>query len=307
MTMSKRYRRTLKQELKWWWMTRVVGLFRVRMKKIVSGGFDATPVPFSFDKKATEIAEPDKEGITVILTAYRRVEFLKEQIASLRKQTKPPSEIWVWCNSSPDQLVDVSLMADRVVVSNTNWLFWGRFALGNLARTGYVAFLDDDMLPQPRWFENCLEMIHQGYDGILGGSGVLLPIEGGYYSKNKVGWNGRHLDEAATVDLVGHTWFMRKEHLQYMWREEPYSCDNGEDILVSYMALKYGGIKTYVPPHPENDQFLWSCRPDFGKIVGRKKVASFKAEGHRNIRSEIVNAYRQDGWQIVEELIASQE
>lgn len=299
--MPKYQTRTLVQRLKWWWETRLLGLFRVRLKKLLYSDQMENVLGLEFDKQAENLSLPDKDGITVILTAYRRVEYIADQITALRNQTHPPSEIWVWSNASPDKLLDLSALADRVIVSNTNWLFWGRFAAGNLARTGYLAFFDDDILPQPRWLENCLDTISQGYDGILGGSGVILPLEGGYSSKNKAGWNGRHNAETTVVDLVGHAWFMRKEHLQYMWREEPESWENGEDIHLSYMALKYGGIKTYVPPHPEGDQSVWSCRPDFGKIVGRKKVATFKTKDHRQTRTQIVDAYRGDGWLIVEE------
>ncbi len=298
--MAEKHKKTLKQKIKWWWDTRVIGLFRVRLANSWKKNLNHTADIISFNHIAPELAQPKPDGITVILTAYRRTEYLADQIKAIRKQTIAPTEIWVWSNLSPDELRDVSSLADRVVVSNTNWLFWGRFALGNLARTGYVAFFDDDVLPQPKWFENCLATIDSGYDGILGGSGVLLPIEGGYSSKNKVGWNGKHLTTTAQVDLVGHAWFMRKKHVQYMWREEPCSWDNGEDIHLSYMALKHGGIKTFVPPHPENDQSLWSCRPDFGKIVGRKKVATFKTADHKQTRTNIVQKYHQDGWTIVE-------
>ncbi len=299
--------RTFKQSLKWWWDTRVLGLFRVRFKRMVNSNTIKNSSTITFDHTPEKLPAPNKNGITVILTAYRRVEYLAEQISAIRQQSIIPAEIWVWTNASPDELRDVSTLADRVIVSNTNWLFWGRFALGNLARTGYVAFFDDDILPQPRWFENCLNTIENGYDGILGGSGVLLPLIGGYSSKNKAGWNGKHLTTTAEVDLVGHAWFMRKEHLQYMWREEPHSWNNGEDIHLSYMALKHGGIKTYVPPHPEKDQSLWSCRPDFGKIVGRKNVATFKTSNHRQTRTDIVQSYRHDGWRIVAETDAINE
>ncbi len=300
--MVEQYKKTLKQKAKWWWETRVIGFFRVRLGHFWKRNLSHTAGAISFAHTAPTLTQPNPDGITVILTAYRRTEYLVDQIKALKNQTIPPAEIWVWSNISPDELRDVSSLVDRVVVSNTNWLFWGRFALGNLVRTGYVAFFDDDILPQPRWFENCLATIDNGYDGILGGSGVLLPVEGGYSSKNKVGWNGKHSISTEQVDLVGHAWFMRKKHVQYMWREEPCSWDNGEDIHLSYMALKHGGIKTFVPPHPENDQSLWSCRPDFGKIVGRKKVATFKTADHKQTRTNIVHQYHQDGWIIVEEM-----
>jgi len=111
---------------------------------------------------------PTDDGITVILTAYRRSEYLLEQIKSLRAQSVPPQEIWVWSNRSEDELRDVSDIADRVVVSNSNFLFWGRFALANLVRTEFVALFDDDILPQPKWFENCLNTINAGHDGMHG-------------------------------------------------------------------------------------------------------------------------------------------
>lgn len=296
--------KTVKQRIKWWFQTRVLGFFRIRMNSLIQPNQIETCESLHFEKPASPMAPGDENGITVILTAYRRVEYLAQQIEAIRSQSIAPVEIWVWTNASPDDLVDISSLADRVVVSNSNWLFWGRFALANLCRTGYVAIFDDDILPQPRWFESCLATIDQGYDGILGGSGVILPLGGGYSSKSKAGWNGRQLKEVASVDLVGHAWFMRKKYVQYMWREEPYSWDNGEDIHLSYMAMKHGDVKTYVPPHPEDDQSVWSCRPDFGKIVGRKSVATFKTKGHRDIRSEIVDAYRNDGWKITQQLSA---
>ncbi len=118
-------------------------------------------------------------------------------------------------------------------------------------------------------------------------------------SKNKVGWNGHHVNEATRVDLVGHAWFFKKEHLKYMWQEQPLSWENGEDIHLSCMAWKHAGIGTYVPPHPADDESLWSCRPDFGKMVGRTSSATFKSEGHHSVRDDMVNAYRKAGWKIV--------
>ena len=142
--------------------------------------------------------------------------------------------------------------------------------------------------------------MRDGADGILGGSGAILPVEGGYSSKHKVGWNGHHYDHVAEVDVVCQTWFFSKKHLQYMWVETPDTWENGEDIHFGYSALKYGGVKSYVPPHPEDDQALWSCLPDFGKMAN-DGAAVHKSTGHREVRSDMVNKYRRQGWKIVEE------
>ncbi|OFA33421.1 hypothetical protein BAE46_01585 [Glaciecola punicea] len=297
--MSAKQKKTLSQHIKWWWTTRITGFFKIRIFGYIKDTLASAPDTISFNKDALPMAEPNDEGITVVLTAYLRSQYLVEQIKALQSQTVPPKEIWVWSNRSSDELRDVSDLADRVIVSNSNFLFWGRFSLAAMARTKYVAFFDDDILPQPRWFENCLGTIASGDDGILGGSGVLLPVTGGYSSKHKAGWNGYQFSQAVQVDLVGHAWFMKKEYLKYMWYEEPFSWDNGEDIHLSYMALKHGGIKTIVPPHPSTDMSLWSCRPDYGKIVGRLGVATYKKSNHRSIRSKIVDAHTADGWLVV--------
>ena len=293
-------KRGVVEGIRWWWNTRIRSYWAVKLPALLRKHREQEKV-FAFDRQAIPLTDLDKDncGITVILTVYKRGEYLAAQVKALREQTIAPDEIWVWCNDSDAVLEDVSEMVDRVVVSNSNWKFWGRFALANMVRTRYVSLFDDDILPQENWFRNCLDTIAAGTDGILGGSGVILPAEGGYSSKHKVGWNGHHYDKATVVDLVGHAWFFDKAHLRYIWEEPPLSWENGEDIHFSCMALKHGGIRTYVPAHPSHDESRWSCRPDFGKAVGRTSAATFKSAGHHGVRDEMVDAYRQDGWQIV--------
>ena len=292
-------KRTLSQSIRWWWNTRIRSWWTVKLPAAKNARTQHSPIEFS--KDAADLPAPSEQSITAILTVYKRGRYLRAQIEALREQSVPPSEIWVWTNQSDMELHDYSDVADRVVVSNTNWKFWGRFALANMVRTQYVALFDDDILPQHNWFKHCLDTIASGTNGILGGSGVVLPIEGGYSSKHKVGWNGHHYDEPTQVDLVGHAWFFDRQYLKYIWQEAPHSWENGEDIHFSAMALKHGDIGTYVPSHPEHDQTCWSCRPDFGKSVGRESTATFKSEGHHTVRDDIVDACRANGWHIVAE------
>ena len=293
-------KRGITEGIRWWWNTRVRSFWTVKLPARARKNRKHVTA-FAFEKQARPLADPQAEnrGITAILTVYKRGEYLEAQVKALRAQSVPPDEIWVWCNDSDALLEDVSPLVDRVVVSNSNWKFWGRFALANMVRTRYVSLFDDDILPQVDWYRNCLDTIDSGIDGILGGSGVILPAQGGYSSKHKVGWNGHHYDEPTVVDLVGHAWFFDKTYLRYIWEEPPLSWENGEDIHFSCMALKYGGIHTYVPAHPKNDETRWSCRPDFGKAVGRTSTATFKSAGHHGVRDDMVDAYRKDGWLIV--------
>ena len=245
----------------------------------------------------------NENGITVILNVYARPEYLDKQVKAIRAQSVPPTEIWIWSNPSNQPQYDFSEYCDRFIYSNHNWKFFGRFTLGLMARTKYVAFIDDDIIPAPKWFENCLATIRQdSYNGILGGYGVRF-IADDYDNREIVGWCGTLCDTPQEVDFVGHSWFMEKDHLRYMWHEEPYTYDNGEDMHLSYTAQKYGQVKTFVPPHPLSDKSLWSAEPitsaarskdPQGSSVGNKQE-------HNRIRNEIVSDYRRKGWRFQRE------
>ena len=189
--------------------------------------------------------------ITVVLNCYKRLEYLREQINALRSQTVKPNKIWLWVNTTYENKgFDFdSLGLDKVFISDTNCKYHARFAVGLLAQTEYVAFFDDDTIPGRRWFENCLETM-KTHPGIMGGVGILLH-ENIYHSRSRVGWPSNN-EEPTRVDLVGHAWFMKRKDLSYMWYEEPYTLENGEDIQLSYLAQKYGGVNTYCPPHPKS-------------------------------------------------------
>lgn len=297
--------------LKWWWQTRVAAWWTVWLPArrraahaLVEGGQSRGLV---FRQRAAPLpdGDPGADAITAILTVYKRGHYLADQIEALRNQSCPPREIWVWCNDSEEVARDVSHIVERVIASNSNWKFWGRFSLATMARTPWIALLDDDILPERNWLSNCLATWRGGYPGILGGSGVVLPSQLRYSSRHKVGWNGHHYSHVTEVDLVGHAWFFHRDHLQYLWREPPVSWENGEDIHFSAMALKHGDVHTYVPPHPESDQSLWSCRPDFGKIAGRTSTATHNTTGHHSTRDDVVRSLREGGWRVLAERDAS--
>ena len=240
--------------------------------------------------------------ITVILNCYKRPRYLKEQIQTIENQTIKPKEIWIWYNAPEDEK-QIDLSKDfgnyKIVTSNTNFKFHGRFALGLLAQTEYVVFFDDDTMPGSQWFENCLKTMDLKGESILGTTGVVFNGRIGdynYENNTKVGWNGSNNEVPAKVDLVGHSWFMKKSTLKYLFYEEPLTWDNGEDIQLSYLALKYNGIETYVPPHPANNQELWGSKKSTGWRYGTDSKSSWRRGSHMNLRNDIVKKYREDGW-----------
>tara|TARA_R110001599_G_scaffold46860_2_gene136785 strand:- start:890 stop:1615 length:726 start_codon:yes stop_codon:yes gene_type:complete len=235
--------------------------------------------------------------ITVILNCYKRPQYLKEQIEAIQSQTVAPTEIIIWYNKPEDeQQYNISGLGAKVILCDHNYKFHGRFAAGLLAKTKYVAFFDDDTIPGKKWFENCLTSMVKK-PGIYGTTGVVVHGNG-YTPNHKVGWNGPSQNNTIEeVDLVGHAWFMERDSLAYLWREEPYSWDNGEDMQLSYYAQKYGNIKTYVPPHPANNLELWGSIK--GMKYGNDNSASWKMSSHMILRNQIAKKQIQNGWKTV--------
>lgn len=235
--------------------------------------------------------------ITAILNGYNRPQNIPKQIEALKNQTISPTEIMLWYNQGDKEQyqVDPSIKA---VYCNYNFKFHGRFAFALLAKTKYVAIFDDDTVPGKRWFENCLNTM-KTHPGILGTTGVILKSNQ-YHPYQKVGWNSLKSNMPIEVDLVGHAWFLEKDVLRYLWYEDPISWENGEDMQLSYLAQKYGNVKTYVPPHLESRKEFWgSIR---GRELGSDEQANYrKVNNHLEIRNMVAKEQIKRGWKLVKD------
>jgi hypothetical protein len=235
-----------------------------------------------------------KPSITVILCAYNRPHFLSEQIAAIKSQSVPVSDIWLWYNQGSGPQITVPDI--KVAYCNHNFKFFGRFAFAMLAQTEYIALFDDDTIPGPNWLEHCLSYM-KTHPGILGTTGIQLKKKT-YTGHIKIGWNGSHgpNDTIKPVDLIGHAWFLKKEWLKYMWYEDPISWENGEDIHLSYSVKKFANIPSYVVPHPKDDLSVWGSTK--GSDYGSDEHASWKKQPnkHINLRSKIVKDLIKRNW-----------
>lgn len=240
-------------------------------------------------------------GITVILNAYRRTHLLQEQVERVRNQTIAPKQIWIWANYHEDAAgFDYNTLGvDRVFNNDYNWKFYGRFAAALLADTEYVALFDDDTMPGENWLKNCMETM-KIQEGILGGIGVKLHSDS-YADHERFGW-ASHNDKIKKVDLVGHAWFFKREWLSHLWTEKPVTWENGEDIQFAYLAQKYGGIGSYVPPHPQGDPSRSSSLKGYELGVDDKATSS--AANHHIFYPErdlVVRNAIKNGWKLVKD------
>ena len=211
--------------------------------------------------------------ITVVFNGYKRPANLKEQFDAVTASTIPPKNIMYWQNSMPGVEYDNNYINKCISsMSNTNFGVWSRFYYALNARTNWVCIFDDDTIPGKKWLENCYNTI-QTHEGLLGTIGVIFnDLE--YQSYTRYGWANPN-NKIEEVDIVGHSWFFKREWLGAYWRD----CDlplhylSGEDVHFSYAIQKFLNLKTYVPPHPENDKEMWGSQYDTAMKLGVDNVA----------------------------------
>ena len=247
-----------------------------------------------------------ENSITVVLNVYRRVEHLERQIDAINKQSIQATKILVWQNKGqviPEHLKEKIIISD----CNENLGVWARFAFALNANTKYVCVFDDDTIPGNFWFENCLKTMKTN-EGLLGTRGLRYssPKRADLYEC--FGWCGPN-EQTVEVDIVGHSWFFKREWLSIFWRELPLLKSSrivGEDMHFSYTMQKYLNLKTFVPPHPINKKEMWgSCDPElahkkspeaishnidslslFTKALGYYSNKGFKLYNQRNKKKE---------------------
>jgi hypothetical protein len=210
-----------------------------------------------------------ESNITAIINIFRRGYTLTEQINAVRNQSIPPKTIIIWNNGN--QQIDLSAYKNdslfKVFESNYNTGFWARYNISSLSNTEYVCIFDDDTIPGKNWFKNCMDCM-QKKEALYGTIGVIFQETGKYDVYRRYGWDGHNNGNNVVpkpVDIVGHSWFFKKEWISLLLRDNPqiteYFCV-GEDMTFSFMLQKYANIATYVPPHPSNDFTLFGSIPN---------------------------------------------
>lgn len=241
-------------------------------------------------------------SVTVVLNGYKRSSHFQKQLESIKAQTLKPKEIMFWQNKG--DVFDTKLTIDTTHAEcNKNLGVWARFAFALNAQTEYICIFDDDTIPGKKWLENCYNTI-QTYDGLLGTIGVKFRDENNYINNVRIGWD-RPNNITEQVDIVGHSWFFKREYLSTFWRELPdigYSTIVGEDIHFSYTLQKYTNKKTYVPPHPINDIEMWGSKPDSAWTIGTDSAAISRKPANMEMMNKTFVNYINKGFKLIKNL-----
>lgn len=212
--------------------------------------------------------------ITIVLNAFKRLEYLDHQIKAINNQSVKPSEIIVWQNGSTQRKIPKLENNIKHIYSSYNFGVWSRFSAALNSKSEFICVFDDDTIPGKNWIKNCLQTMEES-NGLLGSRGIRFASKKKYLVGEEFGWSNPS-DKVEKVDIVGHSWFFKREWLSYFWRELPnfnkFSIV-GEDIHFSYILQKYLGLNTYVPPHPKNDKTMWGSDKDLAIKIGTDKFA----------------------------------
>jgi len=210
--------------------------------------------------------------VSVILTLYKRPQYLEEQLRAMQNQSLKPKEILLYQDGTSDTIKipeNIKQEFDLIEISPINKGVWERFNFARKnAKSLYVCILDDDTIPASRWLENCMdEMLKK--EGLYGGIGIIAENEK-YDNLNhkRTGWANKN-QETTMVDFVGHSWFLKKDWLEWLF-EDTQELQNykicAEDMTLS-MKLQQHGISSYIPMQPENI-------PEFCSSINGSKFGS---------------------------------
>lgn len=235
--------------------------------------------------------------VAVVLNAFKRTEYLSRQINAIENQTLKPDCIYVWQNKGgkiPEEVKDKVILCE----CSENLGVWARFAFALNLRSDYICLFDDDTIPGSKWLANCYETSKNNH-GLLGARGLKYLSKRSYEPYIDVGWKAPN-EQVEKVDIVGHSWFFKREYLAHFWSELPpieSSTTAGEDIHFSYMLQKFG-LNTFVPPHPKNDQEMWGSLPEIGREAGGNSAAISKAADSASKFDRVYSYYISKGFKL---------
>ena len=185
--------------------------------------------------------------LSILMSTYRGTEFVKEQLESLRTQTRVPDEVVVVDDCSPDNTIEVvrdyiesnGLGSSWRVVPNERNKGWQRnFIEGVAQTTGDVVFFADQ---DDVWFENKLST----YEDVLRQNADVNIVASG-----ETKWNGEH--EHGKL-LMGSSSFSRPSLTDNPrnWHIRTAGC------CMAFRRTYFDTLNGYWADQWAHDDFLW--------------------------------------------------
>lgn len=241
-------------------------------------------------------------SISAIINLYKRKNTCVQIINALHEQTMRPEVIHIWANefNTKCELPNRDQWDIPIVISQSekNMGVWARFAYALNMETDEVVVFDDDTVPGNRWLENC-KVSMNFHPALYGTVGLQLHSLSNYQSHKRIGWPAPDT-KPRRVDLVGHSWYLKREWLSVMWNDlRPKGFDFvGEDMHLSFALQKYLNVSTWVPPHPPEQKEFWGSIDGFNKGTDRHSIWESNKEGARHKMDLYLQHLVSIGWKL---------
>lgn len=221
-----------------------------------------------------------------VITLWKRVEYLEEQLDAVFGQSVPPEKVILIQNEYHFDIPNDIRSRDRVEViqSGLNSLYT-RWIVGYLADAKFVCVFDDDVIPGSNWIQSCIRASEK-HNALVGPSGRRAkPSETpAWESVETVGSN-----DDAICDWVCNSYFFQTAWIKYIVEARRYrgSHKTFDDIQLATTLKALGNINCVVPAQPGSDERL---NGHLKRKYGHDEHALWKrsASEHTNQRSELV-------------------
>ena len=210
----------------------------------------------------------DAWSLTVVVPFFKRMSRFEEVTSAIVASTARIDRIIFALNGSPlereilakvaefkqhESVVGRSIAVDTII-SSLEIGFFFRFMVAQVLDTSFVAFVDDDQIVGPDFFEICLQSMHiQKFFGICG-------VRGGTYTVGSPAWysawkdrNLGHKDfvnfattfgPGASLDSLSSVMVMPASWVKLVFRERLWTSKTSEDMTIPYLVRKYAGVNS---------------------------------------------------------------
>ena len=231
----------------------------------------------------------------VILSLWKRSEWLREQVEIFRSQTVPPKEIWLTygLNEQNIHLIksDLMLLFDKIIILEDGGSVFSRFEFAKESNEELFLIIDDDMFPTPNYMEQCLDFFRKNKDCIIASSGRVFKGEE-YFPNNMYG--SVKYSKSTEIDIGTNGWFLSRQSIEcLMDNHNRKNYNNCEDIALSYLNRKLRNVKTYVI---EQSHLCNSDKYQHTRGVGEEALShASKHSSFYKQRNEVLNFYKNYG------------
>lgn len=205
-----------------------------------------------------------KNLISVVITTRNRASDLRHCLGSLVGQTVAPDELLIIDNNSDDETAQIVANFAQAVTFEVRYILQKKVGYPHVynrglveAKGNFVAFIDDDCLAHPRWFER-LKFITLHFPQLAAISGPASQ----YFAQNLMSLTKSYLDETGRIgavqqrlikdleildskNIVYNKKFLHQHHLGFDTKLLKYAQGASEDCDLGMQIGRVGGIAIF--------------------------------------------------------------